>query len=275
MKYSVLMSVYEKENPIWFQESMESMLNQTIKTDDFVLVEDGPLTKELEEIVVKYEQAYSDIFHVIRLKENKGLGNALRIGIETCKNSWIARMDSDDYSVPNRIEKEFAIVKENPEISLIGSSIAEFTDNIHNIISYRMLPTSHEDIVKYSKTRNPFGHPSVLLKKEMVLKAGNYRDYHLVEDYDLWIRMIETGAVCYNISEILVYMRIDEKFYQRRGGLSYLKSILKFKKEQYKKGYYSLSNYIVSAGSHIVSCFLPNFLRKFIYQKMLRRRRIS
>ncbi len=275
MKYSVLMSVYKKENPIWFQESIESMLNQTIKTNDFVLVEDGLLTEELEKIVVKYEQDYSDIFHVIRLKENKGLGNALRIGVEKCKNSWIARMDSDDYSVPNRIEKQFAMIKENPKINLIGSSIAEFTDDIHNVISYRILPNCHEDIIKYSKTRNPFGHPSILFQKELVLKAGNYQDYHLVEDYDLWIRMIEAGAICYNIPEILVYMRIDDYFYQRRGGLIYLKSILAFKKEQYKKGYYSLSNYIISAGSHVISCFLPNSLRKLVYQKMLRRRKIS
>lgn len=275
MKYSVLMSVYQKENPIWFQESIESMLHQTIKTDDFVLVEDGPLTKELEKIVLNFEQEYSDIFHVIRLKENKGLGNALRIGIEECKNSWIARMDSDDYSKPDRMEKQFAILKENPEINLIGSSIAEFTDNIQNVISYRMLPSHHEEIVKYSKTRNPFGHPSILFQKEWVLKAGNYREYHLVEDYDLWIRMIEAGATCYNTKEILVYMRIDDDFYQRRGGLNYLKSILKFKKEQYQNGYFSLSNYIISAGSHIISCFLPNFLRKLLYQKMLRKGKIS
>lgn len=275
MKYSVLMSVYQKENPKWFQESIESMLNQTIKTDDFVLVEDGPLTKELEDIVVKYENDYSNIFRVIRLKENKGLGNALRIGIEKCKNSWIARMDSDDYSVPNRIEKEFAVLDENPKVSIIGSSIAEFTEDIKNVISYRILPSSHEEIVKYSRGRNPFGHPSILFKKEAVLEAGNYRDYHLVEDYDLWIRMIEKNAICHNVSEILVYMRIDENFYKRRGGYRYLKSILTFKKELYKKGYYSLPNYIISAGSHVVSCFLPNALRKFVYQKLLRRGKLS
>lgn len=275
MKYSVLMSVYKKENPAWFRESIESMLKQTIPTDDFVLVEDGFLTEELENIVVKYEQDYSDIFHVIRLKENMGLGNALRLGVEKCKNNWIARMDSDDYSVPDRIEKEFAVLKENPKVSIIGSSIAEFTDDINNVISYRILPSNHQDIVKYSKKRNPFGHPSVLLKKEVLLEAGNYRDYHLVEDYDLWTRMIEKDAICYNVPEILVYMRIDENFYRRRGGYRYLKSILTFKKELYKKGYYSLTNYIVSAGSHVVSCFLPNPLRKFVYQKMLRRGRYS
>lgn len=275
MKYSVLMSVYQKENPKWFQNSMESMLKQTIPTDDFVLVEDGPLTEELEKIVIKYEKDYADLFHVIRLKENMGLGNALRIGVEACKNSWIARMDSDDYSVPDRIEKEFAVLEKNPEVSIIGSSIAEFTGDIKNVISYRLLPSSHEEIVAYSKKRNPFGHPSILFKKEVVLEAGNYQDYHLVEDYDLWIRMIEKGAICYNIEEILVYMRIDENFYKRRGGRTYLKSILAFKKEQYQKGYYSLTDYLVSAGSHVISCLLPNSLRKFIYQKMLRKGRLS
>ena len=275
MNYSVLMSVYYKENPIFLEKSIESMFNQTIKTDDFVLVEDGLLTKELEEIVTKYEKKYPTIFHVIRLKQNQGLGPALAIGIKECKNEWIARMDSDDYSVPNRIEKQIAVIKENPEIDMIGSNIAEFIDTIDNVESFRKLPSTHEQIIKYAKKRNPFGHPSMMLKKSKVLESGNYRSYYLVEDYDMWIRMFQENAIACNLEEILVYMRIGKDFYKRRGGFKYLKSILKFKTEQYKTGYYSLTNYVISAGSSIVSCLIPNFIRKMFYKKILRRRKMK
>lgn len=270
MDYSVLMSVYYKENPKWFDESIQSMLNQTIKTNDFVLIEDGPLTDELENIVKKYEAKYPNIFNVIRLEKNQGLGPALAIGVEACKNEWIARMDSDDYSVPDRIEKQFNIIKEDPDIDMIGSWHNEFMDSIDNVKSIKKLPESHDSIVKYSKTRNPFSHPSILFKKSNVLKAGNYRRYHLVEDYDMWIRMIETGTKCYNIQEPLIYVRVSEDLYKRRGGLKYLKSILKFKKEQYRKKYFSLKDYIISSTCSIISCLMPSSIRKIIYTKLLR-----
>lgn len=271
MEYSVLMSVYYKENPKWFEESIKSMLNQTIKTNDFVLIEDGPLTDELEKIVIKYEKEFPKVFNVVRLKENQGLGPALAIGVKACKNEWIARMDSDDYSVPDRIEKQFNVIKEKPEIDMIGSWHNEFIDSIDNIQSIKKLPETHNSIVKYSRTRNPFSHPSILFKKTNVLKAGNYRSYHLVEDYDMWIRMIETGTECYNIQESLLCVRVSEDLYKRRGGVKYLKSILKFKTEQYKQGYFSFQNYVVSSSCSIVSCLMPSILRKLIYTKLLRK----
>lgn len=270
MKYSVLMSVYEKENPKYFEESIQSMLNQTIAPDEFVIVKDGRITNELEKVINKFTLKNSGLFKIIDLKENVGLGPALAIGVENCKNEYIARMDSDDISVSTRIEKQFKILEEDPELDIIGSSVGEFIENTENVISYRELPEKNEEIQEFSKKRNPFAHPSVLLRKQKVLEAGNYRKYYLCEDYDLWNRMISKGAKCYNIQENLVFMRISKDFFKRRGGIKYLKSILKFKVEQYKNGYYSMSNLIVSGGAHTIVCLLPNFLREFIYLKLLR-----
>lgn len=272
MKYSVLMSVYYKENPDWLKYSLESMLAQTIKTDDFVLVEDGPLTPKLERVIEEYKTKYPNIFNVIKLDKNYGLGKALSCGVSACKNDWIARMDSDDYSVSDRLEKQLKFIEQNPKVDMVGSFVAEFENSINEICALKQLPVKHEEIIRYSKMRNPFGHPSMLLRKSKVLEAGNYRDYYLVEDWDMWIRMFEKGAFSYNIPEILVYMRIGQNFYKRRGGIKYLKSILKFKKEQYKKKYFSLGNYIISSVSSIVVCLLPNSLRDFIYRKILRKR---
>ena len=269
--YSVLMSVYYKENPEWFRESIESMMNQTVRTNDFVIVKDGKLTNELDEIISEYCKKYPDIFNIVELEKNMGLGIALATGILKCKNELVARMDSDDYSVPERCEKQLKKFNEDESLDIIGSCIAEFIDDINNVKAYRVLPEKHEEILKYAKRRNPFGHPSVMFKKSKLLEAGNYRSYYLVEDYDMWIRMIENGCTCYNFKDIFVYMRISDDFYKRRGGSRYLKSMLKFKKEQYKKGFFSRKDYLISSGAHIFMCIIPNRCRNILYKKFLRK----
>ena len=270
--YSVLMSVYYKENPEWLRQSIESMLNQTIITNDFVIIKDGKLTNELDDVISEYYEKYPDIFHIIELESNVGLGPALAIGVKACKNELIARMDSDDISIKERCEKQLNKYKEDPELDIVGSSIAEFIDNTNNIQAYRILPETDEEIKKFARRRNPFGHPSVMLRKSKVLEAGNYRSYYLVEDYDMWIRMIEHGAKCYNFQEILVFMRISEDFYKRRGGLKYLKSILKFKKEQLHNGFYSKKDFVISSCAHIIMCLMPNKIRDLLYRKVLRKK---
>lgn len=270
-EYSVLMSVYYKENPKWLDESIKSMFDQTIKPSEFVLVEDGPLTNELYEIVEKYQKEYPKVFKVINIEKNVGLGPALRKGVEECSNEYIARMDSDDYSIPQRIEKEFEIFEKYPDIGIVGTNVSEFIDSIDNTICNVILPEENEEIIKFSKKRNPFRHPSIMFKKSEVIKAGNYREYYLCEDYDMWLRMIRNGCKCYNIQEICVYMRIGEDFYRRRGGHKYFKSINKFKKEQLENGYFSKNDYLKSIIPHAIVCYMPNFMRDFVYKKILRK----
>ena len=131
--YSVLMSVYYKENQAWLRQSIESMLNQTIITNDFVIIKDGKLTNELDDVISEYYEKYPDIFHIIELESNVGLGPALAIGVKACKNELIARMDSDDISIKERCEKQLNKYKEDPELDIVGSSVAEFIDNTNNI----------------------------------------------------------------------------------------------------------------------------------------------
>ena len=271
IKYSVLMSVYYKEQPEFLKKAIQCMLEQTILTNDFVIVKDGKLTEELEEVITYFTKQYPDLFNIIPLKENVGLGPALKIGIEKCKNEWIARMDLDDICLKNRCEEQIKIAQKHPELNLIGTNVEEFIDDIDNVISHVVLPETNEEIRKFARKRCPFRHPSIFYKKSMVLKAGSYREYYLCEDYDLWIRMIEAGAIAYNIQKPYVYMRISKDFYKRRGGIKYLKTMLKFKTEQYKKGFFSLKDYIVSSSAHIVVCLLPNSLREMFYKKILRK----
>lgn len=272
-KYSVLMSVYHKENSKWFDESIKSMFEQTIKPDEFVLIEDGPLTDELYDVVKKYQKEYPNEFKVVVLEKNVELGLALKKGIEECSNEYIARMDSDDYSMPQRIEKEFEVFEKYPDVGIVGTNVSEFTDSIDNVICNVILPETNEEIIKFSKKRNPFRHPSIMFKKSEVINAGNYREYYLCEDYDMWIRMIRNGCKCYNVQDIYVYMRIGDDFYKRRGGHRYFKSIKKFKKEQFENGYFTKSEYLKSLVPHAIVCYMPNFMRDFVYKKMLRKKK--
>lgn len=271
-KYSVLMSVYYKEKPEWLEYSINSMLKQTIFPNEFVLVEDGPLTKELNEVIEKFKNKYQDLFKIIRIEKNGGLGPALQIGIENCSNEFIARMDSDDYSKPDRIEKQLEIYRLNPKLGLVGTNVDEFEKDINHINCKVILPEFHPDIEKFSKKRCPFRHPTLLYRKSSVLKAGNYREFYLCEDYDLYVRMISSGCKCYNIQEPLVCMRIGKDFYKRRGGWKYMKTILKFKNEQLKNGYYSLFDYLKTTIPHIIVCLIPNGARDCIYRNLLRKK---
>ena len=269
-KYSVLMSVYFKENPDWLKLSIQSMLNQTIKPSEIVIIKDGVLTKELDIVLEQFKNEYPSMFNIIALEENVGLGEALRVGIVSCKNELIARMDSDDYSDPTRCEKQLKIFKDNPTFDVVGTFEGEFENEISNLISVHKVPEFSTEIAQFMKKRCALLHPTVMYRKSFVLKCGNYRHVPLYEDYDLFIRFIENNAKCYNIQETLYFMRVNDAFYKRRGGLNYAKTVLKFKYKQYQNGFMSVSEFLVSAGGQAIVCLMPNKIRKYIYLNFLR-----
>lgn len=266
------MSVYHKDNPDWLKQSINSMLAQTVQPAEFVIIKDGQLTQELNKVLNDYKKSHPTLFNIVQLKENVGLGLALKTGIENCQNELVARLDADDYAVPKRIEMQLAIFKKQPKLGLVGSNVEEFSNTIDNVISHVVLPEKQQEIYSFAKKRCPFRHPSLLYKKSAVLKAGNYRSYHLCEDYDLYTRMLQTGCKCYNIQKPLTYMRVDKDFYKRRGGIKYLKSILKFKREQVSTGFFSKKDYIISATPHVIACLMPNGLRDWTYRNLLRKK---
>lgn len=269
-KYSVLMSVYKKDNTDWLKYSIDCMLNQTIRPDEFVIVEDGQLTDELNKIINNY--LYSEkIFNIVKIEKNGGLGPALKLGVEICKNEWIARMDSDDYSTNDRIEKQFNILEKYYDVGIIGSNAIEFCGNIDNIVSRVKLPEMPDEVYNFAKRRCPFRHSGILYKKSEILRAGNYQECYLFEDYDLYVRMFLNGTKGYNVQENLLYVRVSSDFYKRRGGMKYLKSVLKAKKRFYRMKFYSLKDYLIGAFTHIIVCLMPNSFRNFVYKKFLRK----
>lgn len=270
-KYSVLMSVYNKEKPEYLCLSINSILNQTIPPDEFIIVKDGSLSLELESILKGYSMSNS-IFNVIGYKENKGLGYALNYGLNYCRNELVARMDSDDIARHDRCEKQLKEFEKNSSLEIIGGDIAEFTDSPNNIVAYRKVPTNDSEIKEYMKTRCPLNHMTVMFKKNAVIKAGNYQDWFWNEDYYLWIRMMKQGCIFANTGDVLVDVRVDDDMYLRRGGKKYFDSEIGLQKYMLKNHIIGYKTYIKNVGKRIiVQILLPNRVRGWVFRKFARK----
>lgn len=232
--FSVLLSIYYKEDPNHLNEALQSIWdNQTIKPHEIILVKDGPLTVELELSIKKWEKKLGNIFKVVSLSKNVGLGRALNEGIKHCSNDWIFRMDTDDIAASDRFEKQILYLEEHPEIVLLGGQIQEFRENINNKHKKRLVPLDYKEIMEYSKKRSAFNHPSVAYRKDVIEKVGGYQHHLLMEDYNLWIRILSAGYQVANIPDFILYMRTDNMIYRRRGW-NYVKSewqLFKLKKK--------------------------------------------
>lgn len=274
-KYSVLMSVYYKEKPQFLKLAVQSMLDQTIAPDEFIIVKDGPLTDELDEIIDDFITEYPSLFTIIYNEKNLGLGPALRKGVEIARNELIARMDSDDYSAPDRCEKQLKIFEYDKNLGMVGCFEAEFIDRINNVISFHKVPENHDEIKKFMRRRCAVLHPTVIFKKNEVIRSGNYQEesiFPVYEDYDLFTRMIfDANVRCFNVQEPLYYIRTSEDFFERRGGKNYAKTVLRFKRQLLKRGNISLIDFIMSGFGQAFVCLLPNKLRKEFYLKFLRK----
>lgn len=270
MKFSCLMSCYEKDDPKALKQCFESLLAQTRNADEVVLVKDGILPHPLEEVIEIYSHKLP--LKIISLKENKGLGNALRLGVQACTYEIIARTDADDICAPNRFEYQIGLFESHPELDVIGTWISEFEDDPKEIYAYRVLPESHEEILKYAKRRNPLNHMTVAFKKRSVIDAGNYDpDFKFAQDYLLWANMLMKGYRFQNIPLYLVNARAGTKMLERRGGSNYFSYEIQLQQRFYKMGLINrfelLSNLIMRGFVRLV----PNKLRGIIYKRILRK----
>ena len=270
-EYSVLMSVYHKEKPEYLKLSIESIQAQTLSTNDFVLVCDGPLNEQLDSVIATKQQEMGESLNVVRLAKNGGLGNALNAGINHCKNELVARMDSDDVAYPDRCEKQIAVFNIHSEVSICSGIVEEFTTDPNTVDTRRVPPETNAEIVEFAKKRNPFNHPCVMYKKSSVEAVGSYQDFYLLEDYYLWLRMLMAGYQGYNIQEPLLHMRAGSDMYLRRAGWKYAKTQTKLFKFMKQQGFIGNGQYIKSCVIRSGSALAPNWLRKFMFEKVLRK----
>lgn len=270
-EYSVLMSVYHKDKPEYLKQAIESIQTQTLSTDDFVLVCDGPLNDVLDGVIAAKSQEMGTTLNVVRLAKNGGLGNALNEGIKHCKNELVARMDSDDIAYSDRCEKQIAVFNTHPEVSICSGIVEEFTTDPNIVDTKRVPPEINVEIVEFAKKRNPFNHPCVMYKKSAVEAVGSYQDFYLLEDYYLWLRMLMDGYQGYNIQEPLLHMRAGSDMYLRRSGWKYAKTQVKLFMFMKQKRFIGEGQYIMSCVIRSGSSLAPNWLRKLMFEKVLRK----
>lgn len=256
---SVLMSVYKKENPTFLKASLDSIYAQTRRPDEIVLVEDGEISLALEEVISQY----SDL-HVVKLEKNLQLGRALEAGLKACHHELVARMDTDDIMMLDRLEKQYQFMLEHPEVAACGGDIAEFTEE-DSILREKHMPTSPQELYRYGKKRNPLNHMTVMFRKSAIEAVGGYRHFPGLEDYDLWSRLLANGYQIANIPEVLVKARIGDRFASRRGGWPYFKRYLQLRKEQHRIGYLDTKEYIVACVLTFGMTVMPEKLREKAY----------
>lgn len=265
------MSVYKNEKAEYFKQAMDSILSQTLMPNEIVIVKDGILTDELENVINTYLSNYENLIKIVSFCENRGLGLALRDGVLACSNEYIARMDTDDIAVQERFEQQFNYLNLHSEVAILGSWIKEFSDDLKNPDTVTKLPCTHEEILKFAKKRNPFRHMTVIFKKSAVLDSGNYRDFLWFEDYDLWVRMLQKGYVVSNLPEYLVNVRANQEMFTRRGGWKYLNQDYKFQKFLFSVKFITAQELLINLVIRTIIRVLPNTLRSMIYKRFLRK----
>ena len=267
----MLMSIYFKEKPAYFDVSLESILvNQTLPPNEFVLVCDGDLTPELEAVIDKYQRKFPDVMKVYR-KENGGLGKALNFGLPRCLYPIVARADSDDVCVPQRFEKQVKYMDEHPEVSVISSYIDEFDEDWRKPMQMKTLPLSHDELYEWAKFRNPLNHMAVMMRRDDIVRIGSYHHVPYSEDYELWVRVLISGMKIGNIGEVLVHARTGNGMVKRRGTKSIVGSWRLINKEMLDAGMINYALFVRNMLAVNVFVFIPEGLKNFLYRKVLRR----
>ena len=265
------MSVYHGDNATFFKKSIDSLLSQTRKPDEIVLVVDGPVGDVINKVISDFEKS-CDYFRVIRLEKNSGHAIARQTGLDAAKYEYIAIMDSDDIAASDRFEKQMAYIEAHPEVDALGGQIDEFIGEPSNVVGTRIVPLTDAEIKDYLKSRCPMNFVTVMLKKESVQKAGGYIDWYCEEDYYLWVRMTEQGMKFANLPDNLVNVRVGEEMYKRRGGMKYFKSEARLQRYLFKHGIISMPRYLYNIlGRFVIQVAMPNLLRGFVFQKLFRK----
>ncbi len=268
-KFSVIMSVYKKDNPLFLKTALDSIINQTLQPNEIILIADGPIPESLHKVIEDTKKIFPAL-KPFYLDKNGGLGEALRIAVINAKYDYLARMDSDDISLPDRFEKQMKCFEEDASLSLVGGMITEFVDAPSNIVVQRILPLEDKEIKKFMRYRCGVNHVTVIFKKTDLLAAGNYKSDYRQEDYYLWARMMRNKCKFKNIPDVVVNVRSGANQFSRRGGFKYFKDHMKIFKLMYQWNLISYPQLIKNYISRFAQISFPTKIRTFIYQNMFR-----
>ena len=274
-KFSVAMSIYKNDDPQYLKIALDSIIiDQTLKPAEVVIVGDGPVPESLTNAVRTGTARGKEEGIEVRFlpqDHNRGLGEALRIACENCRYDYIARMDSDDISLPDRFEKQMRVFDEHPEVGMVGGMITEFVDSPDNIVDSRVLPLDNEGIYRMMQTRCGVNHVTVIIRKSDLMEAGNYSGRFRQEDFYLWARMMKNKVVIQNIPDVVVNVRSGADQFARRGGMKYFHEHMKVFKFMYHEGLISYPVLLENYCLRFAQVAFPTTLRTWVYQHLLRK----
>lgn len=270
--FSVLMAFYKGDNPLFLQESFNSILLNPAGVNEIVCVQDGSVDKDHLKVISSVRDSFIEagiVFNYVALENNVGLGLALKEGVKHCREDYIVRMDSDDISLENRFPELLGFVKKHPDIDLVGAQIEEFCSQVGDLKRKRLVPTESASIKAFSKYRNPMNHVTVCIKKTALFDVGGYESVIWHEDYYLWMKFIKHNKIINNIDSVHVYVRVSD-FSSRRSGMRYFKEEINFLKKVYCLGVFTAYDCLKYISIRFVARFSPSFINNFIY-KFIRR----
>ncbi|TAF69539.1 MAG: glycosyltransferase [Flavobacterium sp.] len=271
IKFSVLLPVYIKDNPLFFSEAINSILNQSIVPNEIVIVKDGPICNEINELILKLALKMPKMFTIIELENNMGMGYAMNKGLHACKYDWVARMDSDDISRKNRFQTQVEYILSHPTIDVIGGQIEEFNTSPGDLKQLRKLPKEHAAIKSFSKRRNPMNHMTVFFKKSKAIEVGGYWHQRILEDYHLWYQMLSINCAFINLDTVLVDARIGNNMIGRRNSFSYFKIEFYLFKKMFDTGYINLLELLSAIIERFIMKLIPLKMLQYLYKNYLRK----
>lgn len=266
MMLSVLLSVYVEENPAFLKQALSSIWDQqTLKPDQIVLVKDGLLNTELNMEISYWKSRLGDILTLVELPENVGLGEALNAGLKECKYELVARMDTDDVSLPERFEKQVHFMHNNPQVVASSAVLEEWDQCLEEFISVRKLPTEPSSLALFARFRSPLSHPVAIFRKSIIEFVGGYPPLRKSQDNALWSLLLCRGYILTNLPDTLLKMRSGAGLLERRG-YSYFKHEVKVLKYQKEIGFLTTKYFLLNLFLKAILRLSPNFIKSLAYK---------
>ena len=272
---SVLMSVYHSEKAEYLNRSLQSVWDdQSLKPNQIVLIEDGPLGEELHKVIDKWKERLQDVFCIVKNEKNIGLTKSLNKGIQYITSELIARADSDDISMPTRFALQEKFLAEHPDVDILGGAMQEFNEE-NDCLNVRRYPSTHEQARKYIMKASPLAHPSVMMRKKIFDEGLRYNEeYRTSQDVALWFDALNAGYHIANLDDIILHFRQNSSVFKRRGRAKawnefkiYIKGIYR------KKGLFTF--YYVYPLSRLLFRLMPARLIEFIYKSNMRNKMLQ
>lgn len=271
MELTALVPTYRGDDPSDLRRALRSLLDGTRPPDELLVVEDGPLTDLLTATLESVRATDPEVVRTVKLETNRGLGAALRHGMEAATGEYVARMDADDIAVPDRLERQESYLQSNPNVDILGGYIEEFKNDPKEPYAVRTVPLDHDNICAHARRRSPFNHGSVIVQRSAVLEAGNYRAVDRMEDWDLWARLLANGARGANVPSVLVRCQAGPDMYRRRGGTEYAREELRQQVEFLRSGFVGRVGCLRNLITRVPFRLLPDQLRGYLYRSQFRR----